>query len=45
MTVWVLFIWMTSGPVAVLSYDTQAECEKGGASYKRIYCVKVVVPK
>jgi hypothetical protein len=45
--IWVLFVLYasglpTSGP---LTYETKAECEKAGESFKRIVCMEIVVPR
>lgn len=45
MTTWVLFIYMAYGPLAQWNYDTEAECLKDADKYKRVACVKVIVPK
>jgi hypothetical protein len=47
MTVWLLFIWYTSGEPqpAGRSFLTEQQCVESGEHYKRSVCVKVFVPK
>jgi hypothetical protein len=45
MTVWVLFVWMTTSLPGSWTFETKAECEEARAPYKQAACVKVVVPR
>ena len=54
MTVWVLFVWLNTGPLSgpsamephpMLSFKTQKECLEQATPYKKASCVKVDVSK
>lgn len=46
MTMWVLFVWLSSAtPAASWAYLSHAECERERLPYKRSVCVQVFVPK
>lgn len=44
MKIWILVVWLSSGPFASTSYDTKAECMQKAAFYTKAVCLPLDVP-